>query len=247
MKECSKSIPRRLGQPNFINKYFVGHGLDVGGKPDPLALYSELFARILSVRTWDIEDGDAQVLQGVDDGTFDFVHSSHCLEHLQDPGEALGRWLRVIRPGGHVVVLVPDEDLYEQGQWPSTFNPDHKWTFTIGKAHSWSPRSINVLTLLSGLVADAEVLKVERLDATFRHALPRFDQTLTPVGECGIEFVLRRRTAAEMHAGGRRPATNGEVPREMRLHLNQIRHDREALRRANQQVPPFTDDRPLDS
>jgi SAM-dependent methyltransferase len=247
MKECSKSIPRRLGQPNFINKYFVGHGLDVGGKPDPLELYAELFARLASVRTWDLEDGDAQFLAGVPDASCDFVHSSHCLEHLRNPRQGLVNWLRVVKPGGHVVVLVPDEDLYEQGEFPSTFNDDHKWTFTMCKTHSWSPRSINVLTLVSGLGADVDVVKVERLDATFRHALPRFDQTLTPVGECGIEIVLRKRPAAEVEAGGRLPPPDAAVPRDLRVHLNQYRNDVRTLRDHNQRTPPFADDRPLDS
>jgi SAM-dependent methyltransferase len=247
MKECSKSIPRRLSQPNFINKYFTGDGLDVGGKPDPLALYTELFARLTSVRTWDREDGDAQMLAGVADETYDFVHSSHCLEHLVDPAEALRNWLRVVKPGGHVVVLVPDEDLYEQGEFPSTFNRDHRWTFTMCKARSWSPRSINVLTLVIGLGADVEVVKVERLDATFRHALPRFDQTITPVGECGIEIVLRKRPPAEVEAGGRLPPVDLILPRELRVHLNQYRHDHHTVRAHNEQSPPFADDRPIDS
>lgn len=247
MKECSKSIPRRLSQPNFINKYFVGHGLDVGGKPDPLELYTELFARLCSVRTWDREDGDAQFLAGVADASLDFVHSSHCLEHLGDPREALQNWLRVVKPGGHVVVLVPDEDLYEQGEFPSGFNRDHQWTFTMCKTRSWSPRSINVLTLVGELGAEAEVVKVERLDATFRHAWPRFDQTITPVGECGIEIVLRRRPAAEVDAGGRLPRPDAALPPALRVHLNQYRNDLRALRSHNQHTPPFTDDRPLDS
>ena len=85
MKECSKSISRRLASPGFINNYFVGNGLDIGGKPDPLSRYRELFCQMKSVRTWDWEDGDAQYLSGVEDGEYDFVHSSHCLEHIVDP------------------------------------------------------------------------------------------------------------------------------------------------------------------
>lgn len=247
MKECSKSIPRRLRDPNFINKYFVGHGLDVGGRPDPLELYTELFSRLVAVRTWDVDDGDAQLLEGVADASYDFVHSSHCLEHLQDPGEGLSRWLRVVKPGGHVVVLVPDEDLYEQGCFPSTFNPDHRWTFTMHKTRSWSSRSINVLTLVSTLGDGVDVAKVERLDATFRHGLPRFDQTLTPVGECAIEFVLRKRPAAEIEAGGRLPAAGLEVARERRLHFNQYRHDKAARHTRNAEAPPFSDDGPIDA
>ena len=247
MKECSKSIPRRLRDANFLNKYFIGHGLDIGGKPDPLDLYTELFSRLASVRTWDREDGDAQVLAGVADEAYDFVHSSHCLEHLDDPREGLVNWLRVVKPGGHVVVLVPDEDLYEQGTFPSTFNRDHRWTFTMHKTQSWSARSINVLTLVSGLGPDVDVAKVERLDATFRHGLPRFDQTLTPIGECAIEFVLRKRPAAEIEAGGRLPPADAHVPREHRLHLNQYRRDARTLKAQNPLTPPFTDDGPIDS
>src|SRR5690606_28364016 len=121
------------------------------------------FFRIESVRTWDLEDGDAQFLHGVADDSFDFVHSSHCLEHLEDPVQGLSNWMRVLRPGGHLVVTVPDEDLYEQGRFPSTFNRDHKWSFTVWKARSWSPRSLNVIDLVRGLGAAADLVKLELL------------------------------------------------------------------------------------
>ena len=238
MKECSKSIPRRLSQPNFANRYFVGDGVDIGGKPDPLVLYKDVFGGIRSVRTWDLEDGDAQQMAGVADATFDFVHSSHCLEHLHDPADGLRNWLRVVKPGGHVVVTVPDEDLYEQGVFPSTFNRDHKWTFTIHKPDSWSPRSINVLSLLAGLGPEAQVVKVELLDATYRYGLPRYDQTVTPIGECGIEFVLRRRPEVEVAQRGRLPQP-ASLSREWRIHLNQYRDDIRTLKTANQPSRPF--------
>jgi SAM-dependent methyltransferase len=110
---------------------------------------------------------------------------------------ALDNWLRVLKPGGHLVCLVPDEDLYEQGVFPSTFNSDHKHTFAIHKKSSWSPKSINVTTLLANTRADIQVKKIELLDATFRYSLlaalgKRLDQTTTPVGESAIEFVIKK-------------------------------------------------------
>ena len=245
MKECSKSIPRRLSHPNFVNRYFVGDGIDIGGKPDPLVLYREVFSRISSVRTWDLEDGDAQYLAGVADASVDFVHSSHCLEHLLDPAEGLRNWLRVVRPGGHVIVTIPDEDLYEQGVFPSTFNRDHKWTFTIHKTRSWSPRSVNVVDLVTGLGAEAQVVKLELLDATYRYELPRYDQTVTPIGECGIEIVIRRRHLHEVEAGGRLPIP-ADVPREVRLHLNQYRDDIRTLKTSNLSARPFENADPIE-
>jgi SAM-dependent methyltransferase len=250
MKECSKSVPRRLSHPAFSNRYFVGRGLDIGGKPDPLALHLAAFTRMESVRTWDREDGDAQRLEGVADASFDFIHSSHCLEHLVDPRDALGHWLRVVKPGGHIVVTVPDEDLYEQGVFPSTFNADHKWTFTIFKTASWSRRSINVIDLVTALGDAIEVIKIEKLDATYDYDLPRFDQTLSPVVESAIELILRRRPEAEMRAGGRLPRVGrdeGDGDRTVRLHFNQYRNDAATLKRENANTPPFLDDRPLDS
>ena len=242
MKECSKSIQRRLSDSNFIRRYFNGHGLDIGGKPDPLGLYQELFCQMKSVKTWDWEDGDAQIMAGVPDGKYDFVHSSHCLEHLVDPREGLVNWLRIVRPGGYLVVTVPDEDLYEQGIFPSTFNKDHKWTFTIFKHQSWCNRSINVLDLVRDLGEGAELVRLEQLSATYRFDLPRYDQTLTPVGECGIEFVIRKLTSDDIADCGRWRRPTIQPEREIRLHLNQHRDDMQTLKHNNTGHPPFTND-----
>ena len=121
----------------------------------------------------------------------------------------MANWLRILKPGGHMVITVPDEDMYEQGIFPSTFNADHKWTFTIFKALSWSERSRNLTELVSGLGDASDVQKIERLTSTFRLSLPRFDQTLTPIGECGIEFIIRKRPVDEVLYGGRKPRPGG--------------------------------------
>ena len=205
MHENSKALQRRLHDSRFATRYFVGHGVDIGAGPDALGQYAAQFPLMLSCRSWDLGDGDAQVLATVADASLDFAHSSHCLEHLRDPGEALHHWLRVLKPGGHLVVLVPDEDMYEQGVFPSTFNGDHKWTFTMHKARSWSPRSVNVMALLGGFADRAQTIRVEQLDATYRFGFARFDQTLTPVAECALEFILRKFPADEIARGGRFP------------------------------------------
>lgn len=245
MKECSKSIQRRLADSNFLRSYFVGIGIDIGGKPDPLILYKEFFPLMKSVKTWDWEDGDAQFLKGVADCSLDFVHSSHCLEHLVDPTEGLLNWFRVVREGGYLVITVPDEDLYEQGEFPSTFNRDHKWTFTIFKLNSWSDRSINLIDLVRELGPAAEVIKIEQLMTNYRFNLPRFDQTLTPVAECGIELVIRKRPAAEVAAGGRWQRTDKQPSSEVRLHFNQYRDDMQRMKRSNGSAPPFENETPL--
>ncbi len=204
MNECGKSILRRVHDIRFATRYFVGDGIDVGAGEDPLHYYAELFPAMRSCRAWEWNDGDGGTLPGVADESFDFVHASHSLEHLDDPRTALRNWARVLRPGGHIVFLVPDEDLYEQGVFPSRHNADHKWTFTIAKKASWSPRSVNLTALLGELAERLQVIKVELLDATFRfNGRSDVDQTQTPIGECAIEVILRKWTADELARKGR--------------------------------------------
>lgn len=237
MHELSKSITRRLADSNFINKYFVGKGIDIGGKPDPLSLYLELFSKMEEIKIWDIGDGDAQFMKGVSNESYDFVHSSHCLEHLNDPIEGIKNWFRVVKEGGHLIVTIPDEDLYEQGVFPSTFNKDHKWTFTIYKEQSWSPKSLNLLDVLKELGDGAQILKIELLHSTYRYEIPRYDQTLTPIAECGIEFVIRKKSAScsNMHDKKNLHKFNKNlVP-----YLNQYKDDVERLKQMNINKPPF--------
>lgn len=205
MYEASKALMRRLYDSRYATRYFVGNGIDIGAGPDPLGQYAEQFPLMRSCRAWDLADGDAQLLAALADASLDFVHSSHCLEHMRDPREAMHHWLRVLKAGGHLVVTVPDEDLYEQGIFPSTFNQDHKWTFTMHKASSWSDKSVNLMAMLGEFADRAQVLKAELLDATFRFKTQRFDQTLTPVGECAIEFVMRKLPPDELAREGRYP------------------------------------------
>jgi SAM-dependent methyltransferase len=242
MKECSKSVTRRLSDSNFIRKYFSGKGIDIGGKPDPLSLYKEFFPLMEEVKTWDWEDGDAQFLIGLDNCSLNFVHSSHCLEHLVDPFEGLRNWFRVLKENGHLIITVPDEDMYEQGIFPSTFNRDHKWTFTISKNHSWSERSLNLIDLFKDLGPSAELIKIEKLSSTYRFSLPRFDQTLTPVGECGVEIIIRKRQQDETLAGGRMQKVSVQPEKEVRWHLNQYRDDMRSMKESNFGRQPFTND-----
>ncbi|WP_269713426.1 methyltransferase domain-containing protein [Caulobacter sp. NIBR2454] len=205
MQETSKSIMRRSGDARFATRWLIGAGIDIGAGQDTIGNYGQLFPLMTSLRSWDLPDGDAMLMEGVADDSFDFVHSSHCLEHLVDPQVALAHWIRICKPGGHLVIMIPDEDMYEQGIFPSTFNDDHKWTFTTGKRESWSPRSINVMDLLSQFTHQVSVQKMEVLDACFLQGLVRFDQTVLVTGESAIEIVLRKRRPEEIARKGRYP------------------------------------------
>lgn len=194
MNETNKStVQRRLRNPHYTRRYFVGHGIDVGGGNDSLAQFLGHFPLMQSCRTWDMPDGDGQYLEGVADESLDFVYSSHCLEHLRDPVVALTNWLRVLKKGGFLVVSIPDEDLYEGGIWPSAKNHDHKFSFTMYKTQSTMPNSVNVLGLCAMFADRVNVESVIQVRDFYREDLPNHvDQTLGNA-ECAIEFVWQKK------------------------------------------------------
>ncbi len=51
---------------------------------------------------------DATDLLGIPNHHYDFLLSSHCLEHIANPVKALKEWIRVLKPGGYFLVLLPD-------------------------------------------------------------------------------------------------------------------------------------------
>ena len=91
---------------------------------------------------------------------------------MHDPEAALAQWWSLVKPGGFLVTVVPDEDLYEQGVWPSIFNKDHKTTFTLKAGPSWSPVSFNIENLVKRLPG-AELLDVALHDAGYDYCLHR--------------------------------------------------------------------------
>lgn len=176
MDETSKT--RALWGP-LERSILEGRGIDIGCGPDPVTP---------GVCRFDVEDGDANEITRHVHEQFDFVYSSHCLEHMRDPRAALREWWKLVRPGGHLFFIVPDEDLYEQGVFPSRFNADHKATFTISKARSWSPVSHNVLDLAREL-PDAELVSLTLQDAGYDRGLLRHGP-VKPPGPI-VRFLIR--------------------------------------------------------
>lgn len=191
--EASKAYKRRKTEAEFASHWKIwlsGDGIDVGCGNNPVS--PNMYPDIVSVIKYDTMFGskDASYLPEVGDETLDFVHSSHCLEHLPDPYVALTSWLRVLKRKGFIVCTVPDETLYEHGFWPSRFNGDHKVSFTLSDTPK-IPTAVNVYTLLNNF-EDILLHRVCLIQDGFDRTLPdTIDQTGGDV-ECAIEFVIQK-------------------------------------------------------
>jgi SAM-dependent methyltransferase len=98
--------------------YCAGYGLDLGFGGDPIAPHAigmdqpQPYSDVgkLPVQL----GGDATRLVWFADGVLDFVFSSHLLEDFVDVRAILVEWLRVLKPGGRLIIFCPDEQVYRR-------------------------------------------------------------------------------------------------------------------------------------
>ena len=101
-----------LIRPEVI-RYCRGKIIDLGCGGDkivPGAIGFDLAKPYTRVGTDAIdEQGDARDLSRYEDGAFDVCFSSHLLEDFEDTETVLDEWLRVLKPGGHLILYLPHE------------------------------------------------------------------------------------------------------------------------------------------
>lgn len=125
---------KTLGQ-----KYIVGSGVEIGAlafpwdNPNGAAIkYIDRYPRLELVAQYpehdpakiievDIVD-DGSKICSVGDLTQDFVVNSHVLEHVEDPIRTLRHWLRVLIPGGHLLMAIPEmTKTFDRQREPTTW------------------------------------------------------------------------------------------------------------------------------
>ncbi len=164
MLESTKT--RKIRPADFDEVYFSGSVLDIGCGNDLAAPHAQPF---------DLKHGDANnILNYLDPNSFNTVHSSHCLEHMFQPDKTIQDWWQLVKPGGHMITVVPHEDLYEQRQWPSRFNSDHKATFRLKTNETWSDCSYDLHELCQFL-PQGKIISAEIQDQGYNYALQNFE------------------------------------------------------------------------
>lgn len=134
LSESAERAPLRapaapsLTRESIAAAFLRGEGVELGALHKPLPLpegahvryvdrldkaglrrhYPELAA--LPLVPVDVVD-DGETLGSFADGSLDFVSANHFLEHAENPLGALTNMLRVLRPGGTVLLAIPDKRL----------------------------------------------------------------------------------------------------------------------------------------
>ena len=98
--------------------FCVGYGVDLGFGGDPItpgAIRVDLSTPYAKYSNLSVQlGGDIRRLHWFADGVLDFVYSSHALEDFEKTEEVLREWLRVLKPGGRLVIYCPDEQVYSR-------------------------------------------------------------------------------------------------------------------------------------
>jgi hypothetical protein len=75
---------------------------------------------------------DSEGLGSLTDASFDAAVASHVIEHLANPLAVMAEMARVLRPGGHLVLVVPDRMLTFDAQRPGTAYAHLRAEFDLG-------------------------------------------------------------------------------------------------------------------
>lgn len=165
-----------------------GKGIDIGCGPD------KPFENFVG---FDREDGDAnRISEYFPSDTFDCLIGSHVLEHMINPRLAIRDWLKILKPGGVAIQTIPDIGAYERFRYPSSFNSDHKSSWSMVYRGSAFPIHIHIPTFLDELSDVAEVLLARYIERNFNwQESIAIDQTMDPMDGVEIwnEFILRKK------------------------------------------------------
>lgn len=193
-QEASK-LRERLQREGTWGRYFKPEYsvLDIGAGDDPIVPWAIVYDKKDDAKNTLNFDYDAQYLYNIPDASYDVVFAAHCFEHMREPIEALHHWWRVVKPGGYLIFEVPDEDLYEQGVWPSAFNPDHKYSYTISKEVSWCPVTKN-LTQLIDTLPQRKVISIRTVDDGYDYSVTQVTDQTNLGASAGIEVIIQKHT-----------------------------------------------------
>lgn len=176
--EVARSHERRI-YSGFYVRFMSGKGLDFGYRGE-IADASPVLDTAIGIELG-TPGYDGIHLQYPAE-SFDYIFSSHCLEHLPEPEKNIREWYRLTKIGGHIVIIVPHKYLYERRETlPSRWNEDHKQFF--------APYNLLMLVDLALEPNSYRVVHLFENDVGYDYSIP-LDQH--PNGSYEIELVLRK-------------------------------------------------------
>ncbi len=144
----------RMGMSHYLD----GDLLDLGCGPEPVLPRAVGVNRhgVFPVKDLDCDPLSTDLAEHFKSRQFDCVFSSHALEHMYSPVPiVLKFWLCFVKPGGHLVLYLPDERYYQFHANPAIRNPEHLHLLTMD-TFEWYLQGLETATI-EHVVPDVDV------------------------------------------------------------------------------------------
>jgi ubiquinone/menaquinone biosynthesis C-methylase UbiE len=105
---------------HLVLEYCQGYGCDIGFGGDKVKKQDCTgidYAQPYTKTGQDSVDIACDVMKEkipVPDDTFDYVYSSHMIEDVEDTASVLKEFIRILKPGGNLILVFPDQAKYEK-------------------------------------------------------------------------------------------------------------------------------------
>jgi len=103
----------------MVLPFCIGRGCDIGFGGDKVMKVNCVgidYPQPYAFAGKDKVDIACDVIKGdipVADNTYDYVYTSHLIEDFADTADALKKFIRILRPGGNLILVFPDQPQYE--------------------------------------------------------------------------------------------------------------------------------------
>jgi ADP-heptose:LPS heptosyltransferase/SAM-dependent methyltransferase len=126
-------VSETSGLRKEVLTYCQGNGLDIGYGGDPVVPTAITidqpppYTPHLGSHPQNLR-GDGANLYWFKDDAFDYIYSSHLIEDFAETGPVLKEWVRVLKPGGYMVLVAPVERIYREhcSRTGQEYNTNHK-------------------------------------------------------------------------------------------------------------------------
>jgi SAM-dependent methyltransferase len=168
--------------PQMVPLFFAGsHVLDVGcGAGDQMALWH----RVAGLSAWGVDTSPLAAAEGAKRGLrihtgelrdarftedfFDIAYANHVIEHVREPHAMLEELSRVLKPGGVLIIGVPNLDSsllrFFKSRWFNLDVPRHLFLFSpasltaVLRQHGFMAEKIYTITPAGGLLGSLGIV-----------------------------------------------------------------------------------------
>ena len=139
-------------------------------------------------RVYGPEQGDDLPIHmaSIEDEKFWTVYASYTLVYIREYDTAIKNWYRILKIGGHLIIVVPHRDMYEKKiELPSQWNKNHT-TFWLPET-SDPPNTMSLRHTVLNAIPECEVVSFKILDYDYNSNGDRH-----PMGEYSIEMIVAK-------------------------------------------------------